>query len=385
MRGFRLRARAAAPVLLLAGACCLGSGCGRRASTPAPPPSPVGAARYQEILRDQAGIDLSPAALATAATADQAWIERRLDRLAGRIAPGTPWRALFERLRADHPETAAGVLALYRRETDRARRFVAAHRLMDVPDGPLEIVDTATLPVPGRYPLTAYLGYRLAVATHGPDGAPRLADHCAVCVPPLAVHETYPGHHAAFLRQRAFDPTGVDPATLALSSAQIKDRFFHEGWAQYAEIAMLEAGYYDGSPERELGAWRNLLLRVVRARIDPLLHTGAVTPEEAARLLARELLLSPGLARAEVHRHLEDPGLKAAYYVGLVQVLALRRAVEDAATADHPFDLRAFHDRFVELPMAIPEVARRRFGVEIGPWPVGGLAEVLPAGMIDGP
>ncbi len=341
--------------------------------------SPVGSGEYGRILRERAEVELTPAELAEAAARDAEWIERRLDRLAHRIAPGTPWRTLFEALRAEHPPDGEAVLESYRREVERARRFVVDRGLMSLPEARFEVIATSELPVPERYPLTAYLGHRLAVATRSADGVPRLADHCRVCVPPLAIHEAFPGHHAAFLRQRAAGPE-TDPEVEALLGAHFKNRFFHEGWAQYAEVLMLEQGLYDGSPERELGAWRNLLLRVVRARVDPLLHTGVLTPEEAAETLARELLLTPELAREEVRRHLEDPGLKAAYYVGLVQVLALRRALEDERPG---LSLRAFHDRFVERALPVPAAARLRFGIDLPPWPTDGLQEVLPLGIIE--
>jgi hypothetical protein len=165
----------------------------------------------------------------------------------------------------------------------------------------------------------------------------------------------------------------VDPELLRRSAEQLKNRFFHEGWGQYAELLMLEAGYYAGEPERELGAWRSLLFRVERARIDALLHAGRLSPAAAAAEIAA--FVDPATAEAEVARHLAEPTLKAAYYVGLLQVLELRRAV---MASDPEIDLRAFHDRFVRWPLPIPEVARERFGVEIGPGPpADGLTRYL--------
>ncbi|MGD2113464.1 MAG: DUF885 family protein [Acidobacteriota bacterium] len=361
---------------------CLG--CGGPAPAPPPPlPPPVGAEAYAAHLRERAEVDLSPSELAAAAERDALRIEARLDELADRIAPGSSWRAVFGRLREDHPASRREVLDAYRRESRRARRFVVERNLMTLPEAPLEVVDTAELPRPERYPLTAYLGYRVVAATRSAGGAPRLLDHCAVCVPPLAIHETFPGHHAAFLRQRAAAGRSREetPEVRALAAEHFKNRFFHEGWAQYAELVMLEAGYYDGEPERELGAWRNLLLRATRARLDPLLHTAALSTAEAEGILARELLLSPELAREEVRRHLEEPGLKAAYYVGAVQVLALRRRVTGRGPSPaEGSGLQAFHDRFVERPMPVPEVARRRFGVELPGWPEEGLSRFLRGG-----
>lgn len=369
--GFR---RLALPLVLLAlAAPAIGLGCSRE-RTAAPPPgpaapaSPAGDAAYREILRNQAGIALGPRELAALAAADAAWLSARMDALARRIAPdrsndrpeaaaGDGWRPVFERLRDDHPPDAEAILAAYRREAERARAFVEARGLVTVPDGPLEVVRTPQAIPAGRYPFVGYIGYRLAVTV---GAGARLRDHCRACIPPLAVHETYPGHHVVFLHQRSGSPVD-DPAVLERAAEHLTNPFFHEAWGQYAEVLMLEAGYYDGEPERELGAWRSLLFRTTRARIDPLLHTGAMTAEEAVG----ELLpfLDRQTAEEEVARHLAAPAAKAAYYVGLLQVLALRDAV--AGDDEAAFELRAFHDRLVRLPMPIPELARSRFGVEL--------------------
>ncbi len=325
--------------------------------------TPVGEAEYRRILHEQAGLDLGPRELAALAAGDAAWLSARMDALAGRIGKGTGggWRAAFEPLRDDHPPDAESILAAYREEVERARRFVEAHELVSVPPGRLEVVRTPEAIPAGRYTFVGYLGHRLAV-TIGEGG--RLRDHCRVCIPPLAVHETYPGHHVAFLHQRS--GSAVDDAEAACAAEHLTNPFFHEAWGTYAEALMLERGYYQGEPERELGAWRSLLFRVERARVDGLLHVGEMSAGEAVRAL--EPFLDQVTAEEEVARHLAEPGAKAAYYVGLLQVLALREAVERAhEDRGEPFDLRAFHDRLVRLPGPIPEIARERFGVELPP------------------
>ncbi len=360
---------------LLAAAC---------ASPPPPPPppaplsAPAGAERYRQILREQAGLDAGPGELARSARGDAARIETRMDRLARRIDPAARgWRQVFARLRRDHPATGEAVLEAYRREVERARRFVVARALITVPPGPLEVMETPAFFPPGKYPLTAYLGYKLAVTT-GRGDADRLADHCRVCIPPLAVHETYPGHHVVFLLQHRPDPD-AGPETVARAAASFKNRFFTEGWAQYAEILMLEQGYYAADPERELGAWRNVLFRIDRAWIDAELHTGRLSPDQAAAELTAGVLLDPETAREEVAKHLAEPTMKAAYYVGALQILELRSILEaQARETPGGFDLRAFHGRLVRWTMPIPDAARLRFGVELPPGlPAGGLSAYL--------
>lgn len=371
---FRFPALLALPLLL--GACAPAA----EAPTPDLPtsvPTPVGEAAYREILLDQAGLDLGPLELSRRAAEDAAWLSARMDALAREIEPDAPgWRAAFEPLRADHPPDAESVLAAYREECERARVFVESRDLVTVPvmaaGRRFEVVATPAALPEGRYTFVGYLGYRLAVTAGAGE---RLRDHCRVCIPPLAVHEAFPGHHVAFLHQRS--GSAVDAEAAARAAEYLTDPFFHEGWGTYAEVLMLQAGYYEGDPERELGAWRSLLFRATRARIDPLLHLGLLTAGEATAEL--EPFLDRETAEQEVARHLADPGAKAAYHVGLLQVLALRDAVrlraESAEAEGGPFDLRAFHDRLVRLPGPIPRLARERFGVELpaGLEPLGEL------------
>ena len=347
-----------------------------------PSPTPVGADAYREILLDRAGLDLGPRELALRAAEDATWLSARMDALVQKTREIDPeasgWRAAFEPLRADHPADAEAVLAAYREEAERARAFVEAHGLVTVPPAdpnrPFEVVETPSVLPEGRYTFVGYLGYRLAVTVGEGE---RLRDHCRVCIPPLAVHEAFPGHHVAFLHQRSGSPVDADAA--ARAAEHLTNPFFHEGWGTYSEALMLESGYYEGDPERELGAWRSLLFRATRARIDPLLHVGEMSAGEAVAEL--EPFLDRATAEAEVARHLAEPGAKAAYHVGLLQVLALREAVrlraESARAQREPFDLRAFHDRLVRLPGPIPRLARERFGVELpaGLAPLGDLLE----------
>jgi uncharacterized protein (DUF885 family) len=362
---------------LLAALALLATACSAPPPALAPPPPPAGAARYRELLHAKAGLDAGPEELAGTARRDAARVEARMDRLARRIDPGAPgWRQVFARLRRDHPATDRAVLEAYRREAERAREFVVRRGLITVPPGPLSVIETPSFFPPGKYPLTAYLGYKLAVTTHR-GGVERLDDHCRVCIPPLAVHETFPGHHVVFLLQHRPDPT-ADEATLDRAAASFKNRFFSEGWAQYAEILMLEQGYYAGEPERELGAWREILFRIDRAWIDADLHTGRLSPGRAARELAAAVLLDPETAREEIDKHLREPTMKASYYVGALQILELRAALEARVKPPARFDLRAFHDRLVRWTMPIPDVARLRFDVELpSGLPAGGLARYL--------
>ncbi len=101
---------------------------------------------------------------------------------------------------------------------------------------------------------------------------------------------------------------------------------------------------------------------MARAEIDARLHGGGLTVTAAVERYRSELLLTPEAAAGEVRVHLAKPGVKASYFVGLLQILELR---ERLRAAGGELSERAFHDRLLGPPAPVPEIAERRFGVEL--------------------
>jgi uncharacterized protein (DUF885 family) len=343
----------------LAGLALFLGGCARDLE-PAPrrPADPIGAAAYRELLRREAQLDWTPEQLVRVARAEGKFVRAQMDRLASELGGGDGLAA-FGRLSQDRPREPAAALAAYRLAAERARRFVEERRLVTIPPGrPLQVIETPRVLTPGRYPFAAYLGDKLAVTLETD-----LSPHCRTCVAPLVAHEAFPGHHVAFLVRRQ---PKKDPGTevLALANEHADNRFHGEGWGQYAEVLMLEEGFYSGDPAGELAAWRLILLRIERAALDAELHSGLI---DGAGLVAG--LVAVGTAReiaeADLLHHLEEPTMKASYLVGLLQILALRAELEGRRSDSEPgFDLRAFHDQLLAWPLPWPEVARRFFAVE---------------------
>ena len=137
---------------------------------------------------------------------------------------------------------------------------------------------------------------------------------------------------------------------------------------------MLNLGYYEGNPEGELGAWRLLLLRALRTRVDVSLHTGLLDEEGAKTLYQERLLMDVNAAGAEIRRHLANPTNKASYFVGLLQILELRRRVFEAEPG---MTLEQFHDRLLRRPGPLPSVGREEFGLEPGSLAESGFAPVF--------
>ena len=338
--------------------------------------APVGAEEYERILAEGSGATVDVATVVHLAQEAYREIKARMGRLA-RDLGAESWQQAFAELQREYPDSVEELLEVYRRELAQAAEFVAARELVTLPPEPPEVVEVRNIAIRQSFPLALYIDRRLGVTTtasHYPDPG-YLANHCLACITPLAVHEGYPGHHVGLWHQ---EQPGEYP------NAEMRERadenalnmFVLEGWGLYAELLMLEHGYY-GSAEAELGAWRAILHRALRARIDPLLHTGEIGESAAVELYQRELMMTHDAAETEVRRHLAQPGNKAAYLVGVLQILELRfQVLKETRAQGHQMPLREFHDRLLEWSLPYPEVARERFGVELGalgaaevPWP----------------
>ena len=328
-----------------------------------PPPPPVGGpldrAEYAHRLAAAAGGPVSVDRIVEVAGSAAARVEARMDRLAADLGEPAGWRPLFERLRRQAPTDEAAVLQSYRDELARAAEFVRARSLVSLPPTPPEVLTLDNPSLRAHFPLALYHDGRFAVTTRSAedDDPAYLANHCRVCIPPLAVHEGYPGHHVAFARMA--DASGKGPSVAELA----RHKPFVEGWALYAELLMLENGYY-ADLERRIAAWRMVLLRLIRAEVDARLHGGDLDPEAAAEGYEARVLMTPAAADAEVRTHLAKPTVKASYFLGMLQILELRRAFRAAQPETTPGE---FHDRLLGPPATLPAIARQRFGLELGP------------------
>lgn len=309
-----------------------------------PPPN---CAMFRRNLTRYAGEVIDPAAVIGAASVVFGHLEIALTRASWQVDPDAAgWREVFDHLRRDAPASATEVLSWYRSELDHASSFVREADLAAVPETPIEVVEVKSSVFEETFPLALYLrGGTLGVITRAATDPAYLGNHCRVCVAPLAVHEGVPGHHLAFSREGAVDPAApINPVV-------------HEGWALYAEVLMLEHGYWRDYPERELAALRMVAWRALRATIDAELHCGGLDRHAAEELYRSRLGMTADAATIELTRHLLAPGHKASYFVGASRILALRSVVGA--------DRRRFHDELLAHLGPMPEVANRVFNVDL--------------------
>ena len=283
-------------------------------------------------------------------------VEAELNAMAAKIAPGTPWPDLVDRLRGTHPP-AEQLVSAYAAEMERARRFVLERDLVPIPEGPLDVIETPAFLKP-LIPYAAYqppgpfardrTGWFYVTPPDAQHDAPTrermLRDHCVHELASTALHEGYPGHHLQFLtaqqQERTVRKFIGTPLTI-------------EGWALYCEEMMGEEGFYRGVEERFFQRV-HLLWRALRIVLDVGLHTRGMSFDEAVDVLVNRVHFERKNAEAEVRRYCAYPAYQLCYAVGRRELKVLREAYRRAQGAS--FSLRGFHEAALQyggLPVSL--------------------------------
>ena len=319
-----------------------------------------GEAAYDWRLRHSKLLDASAASLVDVGHQVFGETVRELERLAREIDPSRSWRELADSSKGLHPPRDS-VLAAYSREAYRARDFIVERGLFTLPPGErLEMVLTP----PNLRQTYAYGGYSPAapfekvqvgrffvtpVDTLADPAAQesKLRGHNYGWITVVALHEGYPGHHLQHAR------AAKQPSVLRKVYGS---EVFGEGWGLYAEELMYQAGFYP-TPLARLTQLRMRLWRAARVIIDPSIHTGRMSFDEAVRFFVDSVGLEKGDATAEVNRYTTWPTQAVSYIVGMREMEALRDTVERREGA--AFDPARFHDVLLGEGSLPPVLMRR--------------------------
>jgi len=182
--------------------------------------------------------------------------------------------------------------------------------------------------------------------TSDDDVQKRLQTNSYTIIPTIAVHEAYPGHHWHLITMQS----NPRPVRKVLSTS-----YFTEGWGLYAELMMMQEGFYD-DPKYELGVADARIFRAARIVVDTSLHIGDMTFDEAVNFMMESTGFSEPTARAEVGRYCSWPTQASSYLTGSLEIERMR----DRYFAEERGDLRSFHDRLARsgaLPIGLAERA----------------------------
>ncbi len=281
-----------------------------------------------------------------------------LDSFAMRTRPGTPWRTLADEMRTRHP-AAGQITEAYRQASRRVQALLIRDDLVRIP--PCE--ELTFVPTPPQLRETyAWGGYggitmrgntmtgRFFVTDVVPGMSAQQVDEKLRTqndgwVHVIALHEGYPGHHLQQVYARQ------NPRRLRQRGG---NTYYGEGWALYAEHWMARAGLFAGDPDGQLGQLQMRLWRTARVIIDPSLHTGAMSYEDAVRFFMDEVGLERSAAEAEVNRFTTWPTQAPSYIIGWLEIERLKAEVQRALGPR--FSEKDFVEKVLEagpLPLAL--------------------------------
>jgi hypothetical protein len=215
----------------------------------------------------------------------------------------------------------------------------------------------ASVDAPGPYDATANTYYNVSpLDDYTEDQAEsylREYNHWILQI--LNIHEAIPGHYTQLMHSNK-------------SPSKIKAIFGNgamiEGWANYAERMMLEAGYGNNDPEMWL-MWKKWSLRsVVNAILDYSIQVLGMEKEEALALMLNEGFQEQTEAEGKWRRATVSQVQLTSYFTGYTEIYGFREELKQKMGGD--FDLKTFNNKFLSYGSAPVPVIRTLMLEELG-------------------
>jgi uncharacterized protein (DUF885 family) len=312
------------------------------------------------------GIDIPPAQIAEMAHKAFTEIQGEMQTVAAQIAQqrhlsSSDYRDVIHELKKQQLVGDA-ILPFYENRLKQIEQIVRDHQIVSLPDRPALIriataAETAAQPAPhmDAPPFLHNTGQKGTFVlplnippAPGQSHAEQYDDFAYDAAAwTLTAHEARPGHELQF---DSMLEHGVSLArvTYAFNSTNV------EGWGLYSEYLIKPYMTLDG----QLISLQLRLLRAARAFLDPELQSGKVQPEDAYRVLEKDVVLSHAFAEEEVERFTyRSPGQANSYFYGYTKLLALRQEVESGLGKN--FDQKKFHDAILAQGLLPPDLMRR--------------------------
>ena len=314
------------------------------------------------------GIDIPQEQLTAMAHKAFTEIQGEMQTVATEIAqqrklPSSDYRDVIRELKKQQIVGDA-ILPFYQERLKQIEDIIVKQQIVSLPDRPAKIriataAETAQQPAPHMVPPpfihnTGQKGeFVLPLNIPAPPGKQALQyddftfDAAAWT---LTAHEARPGHELQFDTMLEH---GVSLARVryAFNSTNV------EGWGLYSEYLIKPYMPLDG----QLISLQLRLQRAARAFIDPELQEGKLTPDDAYRIMERDVVLSHPFAEEEVERFTyRAPGQANSYFYGYTRLLELRAETEKALAAKGvKFDQKKFHDFILAQGILPPDLMRQ--------------------------
>jgi Bacterial protein of unknown function (DUF885) len=313
----------------------------------------------------QFGVDIPATELTARAHAAFRQIQDEMQSVAAQVAKqkglsAPDYRDVIGELKKDQL-VGEEILPHYQKRIAQVEEIIRRERLVTLPNRPARMIlaspaETAQQPAPNMRPprLIGNTGesgvFVLPLNIPGPPGekSQRSDDFTFTAASwTLTSHEVRPGHELQF---DAMVEHGVSQARaiFAFNSTNV------EGWGLYSEFIMKPFMPLDG----QLISLQHRLMRAARAYLDPELHSGKITPEQAFRVLREDVVLSEAMANQEVERYtFRMPAQATSYFYGYTRLSELRADTERELGAK--FNQQKFHDFILGQGLLPPALLRK--------------------------
>lgn len=320
---------------------------------------------------EETGVDLAPLEVAALGHEGFDEIQKELGVVAAKIAkarnlPSSDYRDVLKELKKEQI-VGAEILPLYEKTLGELEAIIQREHLVTLPKRKAQIrlatdAESAALPAPyldpprliGNTGEKAVFVLPLSVPPKPGEPPTKFDDFSyAAAAWTLTAHEARPGHE---LQYASMVEAGMSIARayFAFNSANV------EGWGLYAEY--IAQPYMP--PEGQLVSLVLRLHRAAREFLDPELHLGKITPDQARAFLSKEVGLSTAFANSEVERYtFKSPGQATAYFYGFTRLLAIRQEV--TMRQGPKFNLQRFDDFVISKGVLPPALLREAAANEL--------------------
>lgn len=315
---------------------------------------------YEKSFRAMGISEVTPTELAGQARQAFREIQAEMQQVSSQLAtqkglPDSDYREVLRSLKREQipPDQ---VLPLYQSRLEQIEGIIQEKGLVSLPPGKAVIrlatpAEAAAFPAPQMIPppLVNNNGQRgqFVLPLTNPDGQ-QFDDFTYNAISwPVTAHEARPGHEMQF-DSMVDKGVSLARAIYAANSANI------EGWGLYSEWMVQPYMPLEG----QLATLSSRLLRAARAFLDPELHSGKLSPDQAREILSKDVLLSPAMVDSEVERYtFRAPTQACSYYYGYDQLRKLRGEVEQKMGKDFP--VKEFHDFVLDQGLLPPPLLRQ--------------------------
>jgi uncharacterized protein (DUF885 family) len=303
----------------------------------------VGEERFDALIRERLGWDLSLYEAEALGRAQVARLSAELEVEAKKHAPGKKPRALLDGAARAWRLSEADLLHEYQATTSRVKAAFSKANVVSFPAGDVLAVKpvpeflrhqfpTAAYSAPGAYDPDQtgifWVNDLSLIRETEQDKQAEIRQHYGLAL--TAAHEAYPGHHLQF-------------CTANRHESKLRRLFahavFYEGWTLWVEQMSIDLGIVD-DPFARLSMLHDALWRAHRILIDCGLHSGRMTYDGAVQHLMKHVGFTRARAEADVNWYTAMPTVPMSYLIGKMELLRLKRRKVDSGG----MSLKAFND-----------------------------------------